>query len=54
MLPGAPTGLAAQDGDQQILLSWTTPDAGGAAITGYKCWDSVLNQRLSTGGTESS
>ena len=54
MLLGAPAGRAAQDGNQQILLSWTTPDDGGATITGYKCWDSVLNQWLSTGGTESS
>ena len=35
--PGAPTGLTAQAGDEEVTLSWTAPsDNGGEPITGYE------------------
>jgi hypothetical protein len=34
-VPGKPTGLAGTRGNQTISLSWTAPDDGGRAITGY-------------------
>ncbi len=34
-IPAAPTGLIATPGDAQIVLSWTAPNNGGSAITGY-------------------
>jgi hypothetical protein len=34
-VPGKPTGFAGTRGDRSISLSWTAPDDGGRAITGY-------------------
>ena len=35
--PGVPTGLTAQAGDKEVMLSWSAPaDNGGAPITGYE------------------
>ena len=35
--PGVPTGLKAQAGDKEVMLSWSAPaDNGGAPITGYE------------------
>jgi len=33
--PDAPTGVTATAGDGQVILTFTTPDDGGSAITGY-------------------
>ena len=36
-VPGAPTGLTAQAGDEEVTLSWSAPgDTGGEPITGYE------------------
>ncbi len=34
-LPGAPTGVTATAGNASASVSWTAPDDGGTAITGY-------------------
>ncbi|MCL2679817.1 MAG: fibronectin type III domain-containing protein [Dehalococcoidia bacterium] len=34
--PAAPGGFAAAAGDTQVVLTWTTPDNGGSAITKYQ------------------
>src|ERR1044072_4075562 len=36
-LPGAPNLVAQQDG-KNAYLSWSAPDEGGSAITGYKVY----------------
>ena len=35
-VPGAPTGLAAEPGDAQVTLSWTSGGDGGSAITKHQ------------------
>ena len=52
-VPGAPTGLGATGGDQQVMLSWTAPASnGGDSITGYEYEQSGSGTWISTGGTD--
>ena len=48
-IPGQVTGLSAEIGDQEVTLSWTAPDDGGAAITGYQYSSSNGSTWASTG-----
>ena len=51
-VPGAPTGLSATAGDQEVDLSWTAPASnGGAAITDYEYEPNGSGAWTSTGGT---
>ena len=51
-VPGAPTGLSATAGDQEVDLSWTAPASnGGAAITDYEYEPNGSDAWTSTGGT---
>ena len=55
--PGVPTGLTAQAGDKEVMLSWSAPaDNGGAPITDYEYRaDPFSGQgewRTATSGTE--
>ena len=51
-VPGAPTGLSATAGDQEVDLSWTAPASnGGAAITDYEYELNGSGAWTSTGGT---
>ncbi len=51
-VPGAPTGLSATAGDQEVDLSWTAPASnGGAAITNYEYEPNGSGAWTSTGGT---
>ncbi|MCL2143112.1 MAG: fibronectin type III domain-containing protein, partial [Methanomassiliicoccaceae archaeon] len=34
--PAAPTGLTAEPGNEEVTLSWTTPDDGGSTIINYQ------------------
>ncbi len=34
--PAAPSGLTGAPGNSEVTLTWTTPDNGGSAITGYR------------------
>lgn len=45
--PSAVTGLSAQVGDQQAVLTWTAGATGGSAITGY-----LIEQNDGTGWTQ--
>lgn len=46
--PSAPQSLAGVEGDTQIALSWSAPASdGGAAITGYKVYQSTDNASFS-------
>jgi fibronectin type 3 domain-containing protein len=42
-LPGAPAGLTATAGNNQVSLSWTAPSNGGAAISAYKVYRSATS-----------
>jgi fibronectin type 3 domain-containing protein len=42
-VPGAPAGLTATAGNNQVSLSWTAPANGGSAITGYKVFRSTTS-----------
>ena len=48
VMPGAPTGLTAQAGDEEVTLSWRAPaNNGGEPITRYE-----YKQEATSGGTE--
>jgi hypothetical protein len=56
--PSAATGLSAQVGDQQVVLTWTAGSDGGSAITGYQVerndgtgWASVTTNTASAATT---
>ena len=54
-VPGAPTGLSATAGNQQVDLSWTAPSSnGGATITDYEYSQNGSATWTSTGGTATS
>ena len=54
-VPGAPTGLSATAGNQQVALSWTAPTSnGGATITDYEYSQNGSATWTSTGGTATS
>jgi fibronectin type 3 domain-containing protein len=42
-VPGAPAGLTATAGNNQVSLSWNAPANGGSAITGYKVFRSTTS-----------
>jgi fibronectin type 3 domain-containing protein len=42
-VPGAPAGLTATAGNNQVSLSWTAPSNGGAAISAYKVYRSTTS-----------
>jgi hypothetical protein len=52
-VPGAPTGVTAQQGNAQATVSWLAPvDDGGAAVSSYKAWavsDTSKNCTANTG-----
>ena len=57
-LPAAATGLLAQVGDEQVVLSWTAGANGGSAVTGYQVeqndgsgWTSVISDTQSSATT---
>ena len=53
--PGAPTGLSATAGNQQVALSWTAPASnGGVTITDYEYSQNGSATWTSTGGTATS
>jgi fibronectin type 3 domain-containing protein len=42
-VPGAPTGLTATAGNNQVSLSWTAPSNGGSAISAYNVYRSTTS-----------
>jgi hypothetical protein len=40
-VPGAPTGLSATGGYQQVTLNWSAPNDGGSPITNYEIYRST-------------
>ncbi len=58
VVPSAPVGLSATTGDGSLILSWTTPNDGGSAITKYQYsvsqgadnWQDVPESSASTTG----
>ena len=50
--PGAPAGVTATPGDQQVTLSWNAPDSdGGSAITSYTVTGTPAATCTTTGAT---
>jgi len=53
LVPGAPSGLRAQAGQQSVHLTWSAPPAHGSAVTHYTVWvtSGPTSHRQSVGGT---
>jgi hypothetical protein len=50
-LPGVPTGFTGVAGIRQIILSWTAPNNGGRAISGYKIINTTTSTTITTSST---
>lgn len=53
-VPAAPTGVAASRGDTAATVSWSAPDDGGSAITGYTVTASPGGATVTVGGATTS
>ena len=54
-VPGAPTGLTATPGNDQVSLSWTAPSSdGGLAVTGYDIYQGTAAGQETTTPVNSS
>ncbi|MEI6623607.1 MAG: fibronectin type III domain-containing protein, partial [Actinomycetes bacterium] len=49
-VPAAPTGVNATPGNTQATITWTAPNNGGAAITGYTVTTTPASAGCTTGG----
>ncbi|MDA8359664.1 MAG: fibronectin type III domain-containing protein [Actinomycetota bacterium] len=52
-VPGPPTDVQAERGDQQVRVSWLAPTSGGTPVSGYTVTSTPGGQTCTTTGTSS-